>query len=352
MVLGPCWKATDCLAECEGAEADADVFERTRAAAGQLATALAAAEQRTDNWTDAELGAALIDSALSACLYELAQTGCWGRANQLPSGELWRSAEHWLQTGWLQVQARFKPRGYAGDYQLLTRLWEGTCCEHPLGRLFDRYFQSQAAVHAVRARMEQAAAALVEHVLDRTASPYRVLSIGSGPASDLARAVEMLPAAERRQIRVTLLDLDEEALDDARTRLSQHLDGEQIACHRENLFRLPALARAAGLVSGHDFVVCLGLFDYLADPPATALLRLVWEGMQAGGMVLVGNFAPHHATRAYMEWFGNWYLLYRTAQQFEQLGLAAGIPAGQFHIGAERLGADLFLVARKLEANR
>jgi hypothetical protein len=69
--------------------------------------------------------------------------------------------------------------------------------------------------------------------------------------------------------------------------------------------------------------------------------------MQPGGMLLVGNFAPHHATRAYMEWFGNWYLLYRTAEQFEQLGLAAGIPAGQFHIGAERLGADLFLVARK-----
>ena len=351
MVLGPCWKASDYLADRDGAEAGADVFAQVREAAGRLATALAAAEQRTHNWSDAELGAALIDSALNACLYELAQTGCWGRANQLPSAELWRAAEPWLKTGWLQVQARFKPRGYAGDYQLLTRLWDGTCCEHPLGQLFDRYFQSQAAVHAVRARMEQAAAALVAHCLQRATGPYRVLSIGSGPASELARAAAMLPDAERRHLRIMLLDLDEEALRDAQARLSQILHGEQIACHRENLFRLPALARAAGLVSGHDFVVCLGLFDYLADAPATALLRLVWEGMQAGGMLLVGNFAPHHATRAYMEWFGNWYLLYRTAERFEQLGLAAGIPAGQFHIGAERLGADLFLVARKLEAN-
>jgi hypothetical protein len=40
-------------------------------------------------------------------------------------------------------------------------------------------------------------------------------------------------------------------------------------------------------------------------------------------------------------------LLYRTAEQFQQLGLAAGLPADQFHIGAERIGADLFLVARK-----
>jgi chemotaxis methyl-accepting protein methylase len=226
-------------------------------------------------------------------------------------------------------------------------LWQGTCCQHPLGRLFDRYFQSQAAVHAVRARMEQAASALVAHLLEQSTTPYRVLSIGSGPAFDLVRAVEIMPAAEHRRLKITLLDLDAEALDDAQSRLSQRLHGEQIACHRENLFRLPALARAARLVDGHDFAVCLGLFDYLADPPATALLRLMWEGLQPGGMLLVGNFAPHHATRAFMEWFGNWYLLYRTAEQFEQLGLAAGIPAGAFHIGAERFGADLFLVARK-----
>jgi hypothetical protein len=347
MVLGPCWKASDDLAASGSSEAGPGVLDRVRKAAGRLATALAAAEQRTDHWNNAELGAGLVDAALSECVFELAQTGCWGRPNQLPSGELWRAAEPWLQTGWLQVQARFKPRGYAGDYQLLTRLWQGTCCEHPLGRLFDRYFQSQAAVHAVRARMEQAAAALVAHALERTRSPYRALSIGSGPAFDLARAAEILPAAERPRFRFTLLDLDDEALEDARTRLSQHLETEQVACHRENLFRLPTLARAAGLVTGHDFIVCLGLFDYLADAPAAALLRLMWQGLQPGGMLLVGNFAPHHATRAFMEWFGNWYLLYRTAEQFEQLGRAAGIPGTAFHIGAERIGADLFLVARK-----
>ena len=73
----------------------------------------------------------------------------------------------------------------------------------------------------------------------------------------------------------------------------------------------------------------------------------MWEGLRPGGMLLVGNFTPHHATRAFMEWFGHWYLLYRTPEQFEQLGLSAGIPRENFYIGAERIGADLFLVARK-----
>jgi hypothetical protein len=249
------------------------------------------------------------------------------------------------------MQARFKPRGYAGDYQLLTRLWERTCCADPLGGLFDRYFQSQAAVHAVRARMEQSASTLVAHMLRHTPAPYRALSIGSGPAHDLAHAAQTLPEAYRKQLQITLLDLDDEALQDARARLLQHVRAEQVSSHRENLFRLPNLSRAAGLVAGQDIILCLGLFDYLADPPATALLRMMWAGLQPGGMLLVGNFSAHHATRAYMEWFGNWYLLYRTPEQFEALGLAAGIPAGEFQIGAERIGADLFLVARKPTIN-
>jgi hypothetical protein len=64
-------------------------------------------------------------------------------------------------------------------------------------------------------------------------------------------------------------------------------------------------------------------------------------------MLLVGNFAPHCPTRAYMEWIGNWYLIYRTAADLEALAERAGIPASCRTIGAERLGMDLFLCARR-----
>ena len=74
---------------------------------------------------------------------------------------------------------------------------------------------------------------------------------------------------------------------------------------------------------------------------------MFWQHLAHGGLLLVSNFAPHNPTRAYMEWIGNWYLLYRTTEQMWQLGVEAGIPKDQFHIGSEPMGVDLVLVGQK-----
>ena len=96
-----------------------------------------------------------------------------------------------------------------------------------------------------------------------------------------------------------------------------------------------------------DFLICSGLFDYLPDKAATAMLRLFWERLAEGGVLLVGNFAPHNPTRAYMEWIGNWYLTYRTGSDLERLAVGAGIPPDKFSLGSEAMGVDLILIARK-----
>src|SRR3954469_22700571 len=80
-----------------------------------------------------------LESAIDGCLAGLATFGVWGPENRLPSSELWNAAGHLLSRGWLQNQARTKPRGYAGDHELLCRIYERRLCDDPLGRLFDRY---------------------------------------------------------------------------------------------------------------------------------------------------------------------------------------------------------------------
>ena len=61
--------------------------------------------------------------------------------------------------------------------------------------------------------------------------------------------------------------------------------------------------------------------------------------------MLVGNFAPHCPTRVYMEWIGNWYLNYRTAEELAGLASMAGIPSASFSVVSERLGIDGFIEA-------
>ena len=47
---------------------------------------------------------------------------------------------------------------------------------------------------------------------------------------------------------------------------------------RENLFRLPRLQRITALLDQADFIACTGLFDYLADADAVALLQACLSG--------------------------------------------------------------------------
>jgi extracellular factor (EF) 3-hydroxypalmitic acid methyl ester biosynthesis protein len=320
----------------------------TRVAAERLVAELAEARRLTGEWANAKLTDALVDAALSGCLSRLAVTGCRGEANQLPSSELWRIAGPLLETGALQCHARRKPRGYAGDYRMLHWISTGYCCDHLLGRAFDRYFQCQAAPRAVRLRTEQAAAALAAHFLQTDAASYHVASVGAGPADDICQALALVPEDHRGRLRVTLLDLDPEALEFAVERVHAFLPTGNIDGVRENVCRLPRQARPEKVLGTPDFLICLGLFDYLNDETAIAMLRLFWRQLNDGGVLMAGNFAPHNPTRAYMEWVGNWYLNYRTAEELERLGIEAGIPGEQVSVGSEPLGVDLVLTSQKL----
>ena len=188
------------------------ILDQARNAAELLIADLKQGQVLSRDWTDRGIADAWIDVALENCLRRLTATGCWGEANQFPSSEFWRTAAPWLEKGVLQHRARFKPRGYAGDYELLDWICTGRCCEDPLGSAFDRYFQRQAAPEAVRERTEQTAAAIVVHCLKSAANVYRVVSIGSGPAGDVVRAATLLSEQHRSRLRVDLWDLDPEAL--------------------------------------------------------------------------------------------------------------------------------------------
>jgi len=323
-----------------------DIRGEVRAAAEGLVGDLRSAEGSTRGWLEEELADLLVEAALGRCLGRLAATGCSGKANRLPSGELWRTAGPLLEAGSLQLRARMKPRGYAGDYELLAAICEETACEDPLGRAFDRFFLRQAAPQAVRSRTRAAAAALVEQRLRRP-GPFRVVHVGSGPAIDVELALRALPSAAREGLSVTLLDVDPEALDHARARLGPLLDAEALQFRRTNVARLSRAKNPNDILPPADMLLCPGLFDYLDDAAAAEMLRLLWTRLAPGGTLLLGNFAPHNPTRPYMEWIGNWYLIYRTAEDLTRLATEAGIPAAQARVGEESIGIDLFLVGSR-----
>jgi extracellular factor (EF) 3-hydroxypalmitic acid methyl ester biosynthesis protein len=296
----------------------------------------------TDRWRDADLTDRLAGTALQRALDQLGATGCWSEANRLPSSTLWRIAGPWLETGSLQLRARTKPRGYAGDFEMLTQIGANRVCDHPLGAAFDRYFQAQAAPQAVRNRTALVAEAVAGFVQRREAGPVRVVSVGSGPALDLQQACCCLTPPQRQRLQIALVDLDPAALDYAESQLAPLVAPARVRLVRENLFRLAQPARSRDFLDGADMLVCTGLFDYLDAAAAVALLSRFWQALRPGGQAWVFNFAPHNPSRAYMEWIGNWYLIYRTAEQMCELAAQAGIPHQHFQVSAEPSGVNLY----------
>ena len=325
-----------------------DVELAVRAAAEALVAELLVIEPIADG-NDAQWR---VDSVLDHCVAALSAIGLVGKENQGPSQVLWKIAGDLLVRGDLQWRARSKPRGYAGDFEMQADFWRRRECDDPLGRHFDRYFLKQQAVEAVRARMDLVADAIAARCAVSQRDEFRVVSIGSGPGIDLEQAALRLALDDRRRLRFTLVDIDEHALDAARLRLETVVAPEQVRTSRENLARLARGRRGAELIAECDFLMCSGLFDYLEEPEAVAMLRLFAAALRPGGALYVGNFAPHCTTRAYMEWIGNWYLIYRTTEDLRRLAVTAELPSGATQIVAERTGADLFLVHESALGNR
>ena len=316
------------------------------AAALELTSSLESIKLATDGYSDAPLATALVQLALDRCLQKLAATGLWGQENRTPSSILYKIAGHQLERGWLQNRARKKPLGYAGDHQLLTRICNRTAVEDPLGFCFDQYFLSQSAPEAVRQRTKLAARHLASAAMNHP-EEFCVLGVGCGPALEIDQALNLLGGHSNAFMKVTLLDLCGEAVASAENRISGLLPPKNITAIRENLPRLPQRRNVEQTLGTPHVILCPGLFDYLEDEVAVGLLRLLWQQLAPGGTLLVGNFSPHHATRAYMEWIGNWYLTYREYDAMMTLAHRAGLPKDCLQVGTEPTGEDWFLVASK-----
>lgn len=282
---------------------------------------------------------------------------------------LWSIAGPWLGRGWLQTRAWTKPRGYAGDHELLAAIYHQRVADDPLGQLLDRYFQAQAAPQAVRNRMALASQWICQTVQDEWAlssrgsepaesgSPSGVWSdrpqprlprrvkvalVGAATGLEVRQALTALPVHAREQLEVVLLDYDPVALADASRVLEGWLPEGQLHTVATNLARLPR-RQAVWEHAPCDLMLIPGLLDYLDDTAAGALVAWGHAQLAPGGRLVVFQFAPQNPTRPYMEWIGDWRLIYRDRSQLAALAQQAGLPEHLCQIGAEPLGIDLFL---------
>jgi SAM-dependent methyltransferase len=238
-------------------------------------------------------------------------------------------------TNCIQGFGFLKPHGYAGDYEIIDRIYTGWVSDDLSLRKWDEYFHVQPAPRAVRNRKAYFHRVLDRLKLARPIHRVHVLNVGSGPARDVYEYL-----AQSNKFRFECIDLDTRAIEFAKCLCRSYQD--RVVFRRENVLRL-CLDRQ------FDLIWSAGLFDYLADQMFLMVLRRLVPIIRPSGELVIGNFSKDNPSRYWMEAVGDWKLHHRTESELRALAHAAGVDDQRLSIGAEPEGVNLFLHIRGCE---
>lgn len=93
------------------------------------------------------------------------------------------------------------------------------------------------------------------------------------------------------------------------------------------------------------FIYSMGLFDYLTEPVAKAVIEKIYSLLEPGGKMLIGNYHVRNKSRWFMEYWLDWVLYYRTEE--EMTDLLRDTDAASVSVIFEESGCQMFLSAQK-----
>jgi extracellular factor (EF) 3-hydroxypalmitic acid methyl ester biosynthesis protein len=247
------------------------------------------------------------------------------------------------------LRTNLKPRGYAGDSMMMRMLYEN---EFRGSAIFERFIHRHPieteAAQAVRNRVGLLSSRIGRLGREMPAGQrVRIMSVASGPAWEMREVFRRRTDLDRFE--VSLLDQDGEALAEAEGLVALLEATHQAKLHVRyihesvrTMLRDPAVVATWGKFT---FVYSMGLFDYLNAPVARAVLAKLYDLLEPGGELVIGNFHVNNPTRTYLEYWMDWVLLHRS--EAELLALADGLNPAQSEVIFEDTGSQMFLVLRK-----
>jgi extracellular factor (EF) 3-hydroxypalmitic acid methyl ester biosynthesis protein len=248
-----------------------------------------------------------------------------------------------------------KPLGYPGDYQVMMYYYDNAFeGDSTFARVFHKFFVEHPLSNGVRTRKDLVRD-LITSEQERFAelggdqAHYRVTSLGCGPAREVAEYVARA-AGWRGHITWTLIDQEEETLSvafhDVHRHLARSASRGHISCLNLSFSQILQDPSVLDATEPQHLIFATGLFDYLREPRAQALLAALYQRLAPGGLVAIGNAKSPNLHFWSPEMILDWSLLYRTDEEMRRLG--ARLPEGaEIEVVLEPGEAYYFLLARK-----
>jgi chemotaxis methyl-accepting protein methylase len=192
-----------------------------------------------------------------------------------------------------------KPRGYAGDYLMMSQIYSNNSFANSLfGSCMEAAVQSFGEPSAVRNRAQYLSGKVLAKI-NSDKSNLKFLSVASGPAEEVKVLLEKISQEQLDRCEFHLLDQDEEALQFAQRNI---LDtamklGKKIKLHLINRGIKEVLV--GGVSEQYDAIYSSGLFDYFSDPVASKACKILYQSVKFKGSLIIGNFNTMNTN-----WFG------------------------------------------------
>ena len=230
----------------------------------------------------------------------------------------------------IQGWAYHKPLGYAGDYQIIERIYNYYTASSPELSKWDHFFHAQKAPQAVRNRISFFLDRLWKTKSDQ-AGPCDILNLASGPGRDMYEAMRALGPAG---LSIDCVEQDHRAIDHAKD-----LCRDFLSCMKfihKNVFRFMTDKK-------YQLIWSAGLFDYFNDNVFRRIISRLIPLLTPQGKIVIGNFANSNPNKGYMD-LCHWNLFHRSKEHLRQLAQECGFLGTQIEIEQEPEGINLFLV--------
>ena len=248
----------------------------------------------------------------------------------------------WFGKSWFMNHALSKPRGYPGDYLMLTSIYDAAVKSRGLGGYLDRYFLNTQLGRAVVGRLKLARSFLLNELAQRHGD-VAVLNVACGPCREYLGGLGPIRDGSTT---VTLIDNDPLALDYVQAHVAPALTGSA----KLNLVRYNALRMTSAVVnverfSRSDVIYSVGLCDYIPDKFLIPMLRGWRESLKERGTVYVAFKDAKTYTTPEYQWLVDWFFLQRTEAECRNLFVEAGYDMNELEIVRDETGIIINFIA-------
>jgi extracellular factor (EF) 3-hydroxypalmitic acid methyl ester biosynthesis protein len=225
-----------------------------------------------------------------------------------------------------------KPRGYAGDFEIIERMYDWYVSPNSTCAKWDLFLQNHAASRAVRNRKTYFKQVIKAYMERHNRTEIRLLDLASGPCTELAEFIRENP---QYRIIADCVDIDSDAIRYAQGKLAHKADDVRFI--KKNVFRFVPDCQ-------YDIIWSAGLFDYFNDKQFVQLISRFSQYIAPKGELIIGNFADNHPSQHYMD-LVDWHLNYRNEDHLLALGReATGASTDlSIRVGREPENVNLFL---------